>query len=312
MCLRLGAMRGNFGVMTHDSIVPCLWFDDDAEAAAALYTRVFAGGRVTATSRYPAEGENPSKKAPGSVLTVEVELCGQAFSLLNGGPHFTKTASISFYALLPTVDDVDRVFNALADGGKVMMPLDAYPWSERFGWVQDRHGVSWQVMREGTSPTIAPGFMFSDAHHGEAQAAMAHWTRALGGTVDDVAFHDGKTGPKDTVFHARFTLRGVPMRAIDSAMKHGFTFNEGVSIQVLCADQGEIDHVWDALLDGGGTPSMCGWLKDRFGVSWQVVPREVTRWMTTSDARARDRAFAAMMPMRKIDIATIETAFAAR
>ncbi len=297
--------------MTNDAIVPCLWFDDQAEAAAAFYARTFPAGRVLATSHYPQSVDNPGKKPRGSVLTVDFEIAGQRFTALAGGPDFQINPTISFFTHLPDVDAVNRVFAALKDGGEVLMAIDKYPWSDRYGWVKDRYGVSWQVTTGGPA-SIAPCFMFSDRVHGQALAAMTHWTRIFeGGRVERVEKYAAGEGPEGTVKHGRFTLAGQSFIAMDSHIKHDAAFNEGVSMQVMCATQAEVDRCWERLLEGG-EPSQCGWLKDRFGASWQVVPRQVSTWLTTGDVAAHDRVFAAIMKMKKLDVATLERAFAGR
>jgi predicted 3-demethylubiquinone-9 3-methyltransferase (glyoxalase superfamily) len=96
---------------------------------------------------------------------------------------------------------------------------------------------------------------------------------------------------------------------MDGHGPHGFVFDEGLSLQIVCEDQRELDRYWDALVEGGGSHGPCGWLKDRFGVSWQVTPANMIEWITSKDGAARDRAFAAMMKMSKIDIATLDSAF---
>jgi predicted 3-demethylubiquinone-9 3-methyltransferase (glyoxalase superfamily) len=151
-------------------IVPNLWFDTQAEQAAAFYVSVFPNSRIVATSRYTDAGPGE----PGSVMTVEFELDGQPFVGINGGPHFT--------------------------------------------------------------------------------------------------------------------------------------FDEAVSFQVTCADQAEIDYYWDALRADGGQESQCGWLKDRFGLSWQVVPLGMNRLLNDADPARAQRAMQAMLGMRRIDIAAIEAA----
>ena len=295
-------------------IVPCIWLDDQAEAAAAAYAEIFPFTRVTAISRYPATGENPSGRPPGSVLTVELELAKQRFTLLNGGPMFKPNPSVSFFVQVDTPAEADRVFHALAEGGFVLMPIDRYPWSERYGWVADRFGVSWQVMT--TAPgamgdtVIVPCLMFSGAIAGKAEEAIALYTSVFPhGRVELVDRYASGEGPTGSVKHGRFTIAGQPMVAMDSHIEHRITFDEGLSLQVMCDDQATIDRYWDALVAGGGSHGPCGWLKDRFGLSWQVVPSSIAHWMASPDTAARDRAFAAMMTMGKLDIATLDRAF---
>lgn len=100
------------------------------------------------------------------------------------------------------------------------------------------------------------------------------------------------------LFGQRFVaINGGPM----------FTFNEAISLQVNCEDQAEIDRVWSAFLDGGGTESMCGWLKDRWGLSWQIVPRRMHE-LFAGDPAAAKRVMDAMLTMRKLDVAALEAA----
>lgn len=298
--------------MSSPDIVPCIWFDDQAEQAADFYLRTFADGRVTARSHYPQTGENPSGKPPGSVLTVELELGGQRFTLLNGGPTFVVNPSISFFVRVETPADAERVFASLADGGRVLMALDRYPWSERYGWVADRFGVSWQVIagqRQSGGQTFVPCLMFAGAQHGRAEEAMRTYARIFPrGKVEVIARYEPGEGPEDTVKHGRVLLGEQELIAMDSHVSHDTTFNEALSLQVMCDDQSEVDRYWDALGEDG-EHGPCGWLKDRFGVSWQVVPKGMTEWICSKDSAARDRAFAAVMNMKKLDVAAIERAF---
>jgi predicted 3-demethylubiquinone-9 3-methyltransferase (glyoxalase superfamily) len=298
--------------MPERPIVPCIWLDDQAEEAARFYAGTFPGSRTAAVSRYPASFDNPSRKPRGSVMTVEVELAGQPFTLLNGGPMFVINPSVSFFVHAATPDEANRLFSALAEGGKVLMPLDAYPWSERYGWAQDRFGVSWQVIAgrpASGGATIVPCLMFTGPQAGRAEEAMRAYAAAFpGGRITDVSRYEAGEGPVGSVKHGRFLLAGQDMVAMDSHFEHGFTFGEALSLQVMCADQAEVDRYWTVLSEGG-EQGPCGWLKDRYGLSWQVVPRGIAEWMAGPDAAARDRAFRAMLGMRKLDVAALRAAF---
>lgn len=301
--------------MTRSPIVPCLWLDDQAEPAARFYEATFPGSRITATARYPESAPNPSGKPPGSVMTVDLELAGQRFTLLNGGPHFTINPSISFFVQVDSADEADRLFAALSAEGEVLMPLDRYTWSERYGWAKDRFGVSWQVItlpREQIESMIVPCLMFSGPQAGRAEEAMKAYAGIFpGGRVDRIERYAAGEGPEGTVKHGRFVLDGQAMIAMDSHIEHGFTFDEGVSLQVMCADQRQVDRYWEALSEGG-EQGPCGWLKDRFGLSWQVVPAAMTDWMTSDDPAGRERAFQAMLGMKKLDIAALRAALEGR
>jgi predicted 3-demethylubiquinone-9 3-methyltransferase (glyoxalase superfamily) len=293
-------------------IVPCIWLDDQAEQAARFYTDTFPGGRTTATSYYPASGDNPSGKPSGSVLTVEFELAGQRFTALNGGPQFTINPSISFFVHVDTPAEAERLFKKLESGGQVLMALGEYPWSPRYGWVKDHFGVSWQVIAGRRPPggsVIAPCLMFTGSRHGQAEAALRAYAGILRDAhVEAIERYAAAEGPEGTVKHGRISVAGQTLLAMDSHLEHGFTFNEGLSLQVMCENQAQLDRYWAALSEGG-EEGPCGWLKDRFGVSWQVVPTRIAEWMASKDTQARDRAFHAVMGMRKLDIAAIEAAF---
>jgi len=296
-------------------IVPCLWFDDQAEAAAHFYIDTFPAGRITAVSRYPESSDNPSGKPRGSVLTVEFEVAGQRFTGLNGGPHFTINPSISFFVHVDTPEEAERLFTRLSSGGSVLMPIGEYPWSPRYGWTRDRFGVSWQVMtgsRPATTSPIMPCLMFAGSLHGQAETALRAYAKLFPrGRVDALDRYTASEGPEGTLKHGRIGIADQSLSAMDSHIDHGFAFNEAVSLQVMCDDQAEVDRYWAALSEGG-EQGPCGWLKDRFGVSWQVVPAQIAQWLTSTDTAAKDRAFQAVMKMKKLDIAAIQAAFAGR
>ncbi|HSR53074.1 MAG TPA: VOC family protein [Acidobacteriota bacterium] len=298
--------------MSDARIAPCLWFDDQAEEAARFYTQTFPEGRIRGLAKFPESFDNPSGKPPGSVMTVDFEVAGQRFTALNGGPHFTINPSISFFAFNDSAEETDRLYAALAEGGEALMPLDDYPWSERYGWVKDRFGVSWQVMtghRRQEGSVIAPCLMFAGEEHGRAEEAIQTYIGLFPQSgVHSIARYGAEEGPEGTVKHGRFVLAGQDLVAMDSHIDHGFTFNEAVSLQVMCKDQAEVDHYWEALSEEG-QEGPCGWLKDRFGVSWQVVPTAAAQWMTSDDAAAGEAAFQAMLKMKKIDIAAVQSAF---
>ena len=115
-------------------------------------------------------------------------------------------------------------------------------------------------------------------------------------------------GPEGTVATIEFELNGQKFLGLNGGPQ--YTFSPAVSLVVECADQAEIDHYWRLLLDGGGQEVACGWLTDRYGLSWQVVPGEFLDMITGPDAEAGTRATAAMLQMKKFDIAALRKAYA--
>lgn len=153
---------------------------------------------------------------------------------------------------------------------------------------------------------ISPCLWFN----GEAEEAARFYTSIFPNsqiTSVDRAPGDTPSGPKNSVLTVGFTLDGRSFIGLNGGPE--FSFTEAISLSIDCDDQAEVDRYWDALLADGGQPSVCGWLKDRFGLSWQVVPRQLPEMLNSSDREAAARALAAMLKMVKIDVAELERAF---
>ncbi|HEX7002686.1 MAG TPA: VOC family protein [Trueperaceae bacterium] len=302
------------GVTARDQkIVPHLWFDEQAEEAVAFYTSVFPDARRGTETRYSEEGREIHGRPPGSVMTVEFELAGTRFMALNGGPHFRFNPSISFFVHCDSIGEVDRLWAQLSEGGVALMELDSYDWSDRYGWVQDRFGVSWQVMHtvaQQRRRRLVPSLLFT-GEEPQAQAAMELYTEVFPDSRIEATFPHPAGGPLEgMIAHAQFTLFGEPFVAMDGGAVHPFTFNEAISLLVECEDQDEIDRYWERLGEGGDPRAQqCGWLKDRFGVSWQIAPRALGRMLVDPDRSKVDRVIRAFMPMKKLDLAQLEAAY---
>ncbi len=307
---------GDSGADGVQLIRPCIWFDGKAEEAAAVYTGLFPESRIVEVSRYPEEGQEIHGQPPGQAMVVEMELAGHRLSALNGGPAFKITPAISLFVQIGTEREVDALWEGLAADGSVLMPLDRYEWSDRYGWLVDRFGLTWQIaLAPGrAAPDIALSLLFTGAQHSSAEPALNFYTSVFPESrVEGILRHDGSGGEvTGTVKHAQFSLHGQTFMVMESALDHQFGFTEAVSFIVQCRTQEEVDAYWSALLAGGGSESMCGWLKDRFGVSWQIVPEAVRRLMASSDKAAAGRTMRALLGMRKLEIAALEAAHAGR
>jgi predicted 3-demethylubiquinone-9 3-methyltransferase (glyoxalase superfamily) len=146
------------GMPVTQKIAPCLWFDHQAEEAAAFYVSVFKNSKITSVSRYTAAGQEIHGRPPGSVMVVEFELDGQPFTALNGGPAFTFNEAISFQVYCDTQEEIDSYWERLAKGGD--------PKAQQCGWLKDKYGLSWQVV-----PKVLIE-MLKDHHSVKAQRAM--------------------------------------------------------------------------------------------------------------------------------------------
>ncbi|WP_331233080.1 VOC family protein [Natronorarus salvus] len=295
-------------------ITPNLWFDGNAEDAVTRYTSLFDDAKIGTISRYDEASANASGQPEGSVLTVEFGLEGQAFVALNGGPQFPFTPAISFIVNCPTRDAVDDLWAHLSPGGEQLMPLGSYPFSDRYGWTTDEFGVSWQLIYADDVPKrkIVPSLMFVGDRCGQAEEAISFYTSIFDDAeVGAIARYGPDQHPdgEGTVMFADFTLCGQRFAAMDSAREHGFDINESISFIVGCANQKEVDYFWEALTADGGEEGQCGWLEDRYGMSWQIVPTLLPELLQDEDAEKAARVMEAMLKMEKLDIADLEEAY---
>ena len=276
-------------------IYPCLWFDGNAKEAAEFYCTVFPNTVITA--------ENP--------MVVMFESAGQKFMLLNGGPHFKLNPSVSFYVVFETVAEVDKTWESLFEGGSALMPLDKYDWSEKYGWVQDKFGVNWQLSTgkmEDVGQKFTPSLMFTNAQAGKAEQAVQFYTSVFDGSSVTGIMRYSASDPdiEGTVKHAQFRLGEQVFMAMDSSFPHVFNFNEAISFVVNCETQEEIDYYWEKL-SAVPEAEQCGWLKDQFGVSWQLVPNILGKLM--SNPSKSERVVNSFMQMKKFDIEKLLQAY---
>ncbi|MFN0014709.1 MAG: VOC family protein [Saprospiraceae bacterium] len=282
------------------TITPFLWFDHQAKEAADFYCSVFPNSSL----------ENIVRNGD-AVLVVDFILNGKKFSALNGGPKFQFNPSISFFVSCDTPDEVEAVWSKLTDGGLALMPLAKYDWSERYGWAQDKYGLSWQIMLgkfASTDQKIMPSFLFTGPQRGQGEAAVRFYTQLFPQSAIAMLlpYSANETGPEGSLKFAEYSLAGQTFAAMDNPMAEpGFTFNEAVSFVVNCETQDEVDFFWERLTANGGEESMCGWLKDQFGLSWQVIPEALPRLLGDPNPAVAQRAMQAMLQMRKIEIARL-------
>jgi len=296
---------------TLNKFTTCLWFDNKAEEAMKFYASIFENAEIGTILYYGEAGHEVHGRPKDSVLTVALTIDGQQLMGLNGGPAFSITHSISLYVTCKSEKEIDDLYKALSEGGSVLMELNKYPFSEKYAWVSDKFGASWQLnLTDRTSQKVSPCLMFTGEQHGRAEEALKFYTSIFkGSNVDYLVKYEESEPAAGTVKHAAFSLDGQQFIAMDSPIDHGFGFTPATSFVVDCKTQNEIDEMWEKLQANGGSPSQCGWLTDKFGVSWQVVPTIIERMMTDKDETRRDRVMTAIMKMQKLDIAELERAF---
>lgn len=304
--------------MNHSTqkITPHLWFDNQAEEAAEFYTSLFENSRIGRISRYTEEGFETHGQQEGTVMTVEFEIGGYQFIALNGGPHFSFTPAISFFVVCETEQEVDDLWKKLSNGGEALMELNNYDWSEKYGWIQDRFGLTWQIslgkLEDVHGQKITPSLMYV-SKTGQAEEAVNLYTSLFKDSkiTGILRYGEGEEQPEGSVMHSQFRLNsGEVFMAMDSSPEHaGFTFNEAVSLMIQCESQEEVDHFWDTFTANGGEESMCGWLKDKFGVSWQVAPVALHKMLLDPDKEKVARVTNAFLQMKKFDIQKLKEAY---
>jgi len=195
------------------------------------------------------------------------------------------------------------------------MPLQEYDFSKRFGWIEDKFGLSWEVMLtnpEGEErPFITPALMFAGEKAGRAEEAinfyLSVFENAKMGSMHrypkGVEFNKG-----GTVQFADLMIENTWFAVMDSANEQPFDFNEAISFMVYCEDQKAIDYYWKKL-STVPEAEQCGWLKDKFGISWQIVPAAMDAMIGNGTKEQIDRVIQAILPMKKPVIADLEKAY---
>lgn len=294
-------------------IIPHLWFDNQAEEAVNFYSSLFEESTIESVSRYGEAGKDIHGQEAGTVMTVDFKLAGYKMIALNGGPLFSFTPAISFYVTCETEEEVDRLWKEFSKGGEELMPLAKYDWSEKYGWVQDRYGLTWQIslgrLEDVHRQKIVPLLMYVD-EEGRAEEAINLYTSLFDDSEIDgiLRYGPGEDQPEGTVMHAQFLLNGELFMVMDSSPEHAdFTFNEAVSLLIQCEDQEEVDHFWS--LSAVPEAEQCGWLKDKFNVSWQVVPVQLSDMLNDSDSEKAERVTKAFLQMKKFDLQQLQDTF---
>lgn len=295
-------------------IVPHLWFDKEAREAAGFYVSAFGGdSEVTGTTPI---SDTPS----GDAEVVTFRLHGYDFMSISTRPIFKFNPSVSFILNFDPSqsedarEELDELWEKLSEGGTPLMPLGVYPFSKRYGWIQDKYGLSWQLILTNPEgelrPFITPSLLFTGSVCGKAEEAKAFYVSVFKNSREGIIARYGTNMEPDkegTVMYEDFMLDSVWMAAMDSARDLGYTFNEAISFVVHCNTQNEIDYFWKKL-SSHPKAEQCGWCKDRYGVSWQIVPANLGILMGgTPEQRAR--VTQAFLKMKKFDIAALERAY---
>lgn len=285
-------------------ITPHLWYDKEAKEAAEFYCSLFPNSKVTKVTTIH---DVPSPTGDSDI--VSFQLSGQPFMAISAGPLFKFNPSISFFVTLENEKEVDKLWNKLKEGGSVLMELQKYDWSEKYGWVQDKYGLSWQISlgkkKDVGGNAVSSSLLFVGDKFGKAKEAVNFYTAVF----KESEIKGIKENPDGTVMHAQFYLNGETFMAMDSKENHQFDFNEAISFMVNCDSQKEIDYYWEQLTSDGGAESMCGWCRDKYGVSWQITPTILNTMLSKGTEEQVARVTQAFLQMKKFNIADLEKAY---
>jgi len=290
-------------------LTPFLWFEKDLKGITDFYSSVFPGTKVKSNGRL---NDTPS----GDVEMAGINILGLELSLMAAGPQYTFKPSVSFMVLCESIEEVEIYWHKLIESGRALMDISEYPFAKRFGWVEDKYKVNWQLIyREPDSAAVVtqkiiPALMFSGEGIGRAEEALDFYVKTFHDSKKNSVelYEPGETSePKARVKHARFVIEGVQFAMMDG--NGNFDFEQAVSFMVLCNNQAEVDFFWNALTADGGKEIQCGWLTDKFGVPWQVVPSAFEKCMREGTSEQIARVQKAFMKMKKFEISTLEKAY---
>lgn len=288
-------------------IISNLWFDTQAEEAVDFYLSLFDDSEITKEALFQ---NTPS----GNPAYIEFKLSNLHFSALNGGPNFKLNPSISVMVSCETPNEVDALHQKLIVGGTELMPLESYPFSERYVWLVDRFGLSWQLMSEGEDyqpdQKLRLNLLFSGEACGQAEKALPFYRSLFeNAEIKDISqYNEGEAqDPRAKINYSELVVNNNRIIFTDHGFGGDFSFNEAYSLGLSCGTQAEIDYYWD-YLSHQPEAEECGWLKDQFGVSWQVVPTSITDLLTKGTEVENQRVMEALLQMKKINIEELEKA----
>lgn len=273
-------------------ISPCLWFNGQAKEAAEFYCSIFQNAEILSSD---------------DVIT-HFAINRRNYSALNGGPMVQVNESISLMVYCGGDAEIERLYKLLQEGGEVNMELKSYQWSRKYAWVKDKFGVSWQLDVDpiNNPQNIVPTILFVNENKNKIKEAFSLYESIFPNSkmLMEVPYPEESYMDEGSIMFCQFKLNGNIFNAMSSSEHHDFEINEAVSFVLKCDDQEEIDMFWAELSKDGGKPGKCGWIKDKFGISWQVIPSKLEALMLDPDkAKFAAKAF---LKMDKFIIADLE------
>lgn len=267
----------------HLTIYPALWFDNQALEAFEFYCSVFPNSMILEHNQ----------------TVVKASLSNQCFIGINGGPYFLPNPAISFTVICDSREEINALWQKLILGGASIIDLGHYSWNAYYGWVQDQFGYTWQLQLGNGSKTqqhILPNLLFCGMHQNQCSQALQYYQKIFPEFQRHQLLRYPSGDLEGKIQNSIFSLNHLKFIAKDSPHRHIFDFNESVSFVIPCKTQQEIDYYWNYFTEHG-SESWCGWCKDVFGISWQVIPNNLAQILAT-----HPQAYSTLTRMKKIII----------
>lgn len=271
-----------------NNIYPCLLFENQAKEAADFYMDTFHNGKIVLEV--------------AEFILFEIE--GLRFKAINTShPEHYSNPAVSFIVSFTNEEEIEKVWKKLKVGGIIILPLDAYEWSPKYAWLQDQFGISWHLIQSDSPASIhqkiSPMFLFGEDNLGRAETASNFYLEVFKNSNRDPIERYEEDEFKDLVKQAPIYLNDYLIRVMDSSMEQPFDFSPGISLVVECETQKEIDYYWNAFAFGGQIGE-AGWVKDKFGLWWQIVPKKLNEWI--ANPSINQKIVSELKQMTKIDL----------
>jgi predicted 3-demethylubiquinone-9 3-methyltransferase (glyoxalase superfamily) len=275
--------------MRRTKITPCLWFEYSAKEAVEFYCETFRNSFIIESSE----------------LSVKFSLNNIEFVALNKSPNSTINDTISFSVYCGGEWEIERLYSVFSQGGEVIMPLGPYPFARKYAWVKDKFGVSWQLDVDpiNNPQNIVPSVMFVNDHAPKLKEAINfyHGIFPKPMMLFEVAYPPEIHMPEGCLRFAQHKLNGYIFNFMSNHERQESESNESVSFTVWCKDQEDINHYWNALNSKASKIGKFGWLQDKYGLWWQILPNNLGALLKDKENLQK------LMQMEKINLADLNT-----
>ncbi len=285
-------------------IIPHLWFDKEAAEAVDFYTRILSDAKKNESCTIK---DTPS----GDAEVISFQLANLDMMAISGGPYFKLNESASLMISCKSKDDVQRLYDELSVGGAILMPLGEYFFNPYYVWLRDRFGLNWQLSWKEELEAdywIEHNFLFGGSACGRAEEALDFYATVIPNTHKGFVnrYNEGEAyDARAKINYGELVMEDRKMIFMDHGHGGDAEFTEAFSLMLICEDQDEVDFFTEKL-SAVPEAQMCGWVKDQFGISWQIVPKVLRDAYQFATDRQLAEIHQAILKMKKLDVAIIE------